>query len=99
MNNLDLYIEFKAENDIYKIADYIAKDNKKAALNFVKELQKCFELFCSNPKIGIKREDFTYRDVRFYVVKKHYLIVYTIIDNSIHILRVLSSYQDICSNL
>ncbi len=99
MNKLDLVIEDSAERDIYLIADYIVKDNKKAALKLVKEFYKSFELFCLHPQIGFERKDFTYRSVRFYVVKKNYLIVYTIIKNYIHILRVLSAYQDICSML
>ncbi len=99
MNKLDLIIENSAERDIYTIADYIANDNKNAALKLVKEFYKTFELFCMHPKVGFERKDFTYRNVRFYVVKKNYLIVYTVIDNSIHILRVLSAYQDICSVL
>ncbi|MBD9223430.1 hypothetical protein EGQ24_05965 [bacterium] len=36
----------------------------------------------------------------FYVVKRHYVIVYRIINNNtIRILRVLSTCQDICSKL
>ena len=99
MNKLDLIIENSAERDIYSIADYIANDNKKVALKLVKEFNKSFELFCLHSNIGFERKDFTYRNVRFYVVKKNYLIVYTVIENSIHILRVLSAYQDICSIL
>lgn len=99
MNKLSLVIEKSAERDLYSIADYIAKDNKKAALKLVKEFYKSFELFCSHPGLGFERKDFTYRNVRFYVVKKNYLIVYTIVEDSIHILRVLSAYQDICSIL
>ncbi len=99
MNKLNLVIENSAEADIYSIADYIAQDNKKAALRLVKEFYKSFELFCLHPKAGFECKDFTYRNVRFYVVKRNYLIVYTIIENSIHILRVLSAYQDICSAL
>lgn len=99
MNKLDLIIESSAEKDIYIVADYISKDNKKAALKLIKEFYKSFNLFCSHPEIGFERKDFTYRKVRFYVVGKNYLIVYTVIDNSVHILRVLSTYQDICSIL
>ena len=39
-------------------------------------------------------------DVKFYVVKKNYLIVYRIIDKEkLRILRVLTTYQDICLEL
>lgn len=99
MNNYSLIIENAAQKDMLLIADYIAIDNKKAALQLVKTFYGKFSLLCSNPNIGTIRKDFTYKNVRFYVIKKRYLVVYTIVDNSLHILRVLSSYQDICSNL
>ena len=60
---------------------------------------KKFNLICRQPEIGIKRADFTYKNVRFFVVKKHYLVVYQINSDSVVILRVLSAYQDICSLL
>lgn len=96
MNKLELIIENSAERDMYSIVDYIAKDNKKVASQLLKEFYKAFNLFCVHPKVGFERKDFTYRNVRFYIVKKNYLIVYTICENSVHILRVLSAYQDIC---
>lgn len=99
MNKLDLIIENKAESDLELIADFIAKDNKNAAIKMLKQFYKTFEKLSEYPNIGIKRPDFTYKDVKFYVVKKHYLIVYTIIEDSIHILRVLAAYQNICALL
>lgn len=99
MNKLNLIIVNSAERDMLSIADYIAKHNKKAANQLLKEFYNSFNLFCIHPKVGFKRKDFTYKNVRFYVVKKNYLIVYTVIGNTVQILRVLSAYQDICSIL
>lgn len=99
MSKLTLIIENKAESDMELIADYIAKDNKKAASKMLKQFYKSFEKLSEYPNIGIKRPDFTYKDVKFYVVKKHYLIIYTTIKDTIHILRVLTAYQDICAKL
>ena len=99
MNNLKLIIEIKAESDIGLIADYIAKDNEKAAGKMLKQFYKSFEKLSEYPNIGTKRLDFTYKDVKFYVIKKHYLIIYTIVEDTIHILRVLTAYQDICTLL
>ncbi len=99
MSKFNLIIEHSAEIDINQIADYIAEDNKKAALKTVKEIYKGFRLLCSHPNVGFEREEFTYRKVKFYIIKKHYLVVYTVIKNSIHILRVLTTYQDICTKL
>ena len=98
MNDLKLEITSKAYNDIEIISDYIAEDNKRAAIKCVKLFEKTFETLCKHPYLGTPREDFTYLDVKFYVVKKNYLIIYRIVDNkTLRILRVLTTYQDICS--
>ena len=100
MNNLKLEITSKAYNDIEIITDFIAKDNPTAAIKFIKLFNKTFETLCQHPYLGKQRKDFTYLDVKFYVVKKNYLIVYRVIDKkSLRILRVLTPYQDICSVL
>ncbi len=98
MNNLKLEITSKAYNDIEIISDYIAKDNKSAAIKFVKLFYKTFKTLCKHPNLGKTRDDFTYLDVKFYILKKKYLVIYRIIDNKVlRILRVLTTYQDICS--
>ena len=100
MSNLELEITSKAYNDMEKIFDFIAKDNKSAVNKMIKLFYKTFELFLTHPNIGTTRKDFTYLNVKFYVVKKNYLIVYRIIDDKkLRILRVLTTYQDICSEL
>ncbi len=100
MNDLELEITSKAYNDIEIISDYIAKDNKTAATKFIKLFYKTFKTLCMHPYLGKSREDFTYLDVKFYIVKKNYLIIYRIIDNKmLRILRILTTYQDICSIL
>jgi len=100
MNKLELEITSKAYNDIEIISDFIAKDNKSAATKMVKLFYKTFETFLNYPDIGTSRLDFTYMDVKFYVLRKNYLIVYRIIDNKkLRILRVLTTYQDVCAEL
>ena len=100
MNNLELEVTSKAYNDMEIISEFIAKDNKSAANKMMRLFYKTFETFLKLPNIGTSRPDFTYMDVKFYVVKKNYLIVYRIIDNKqLRILRVLTTYQDVCSEL
>ncbi|MBO6086813.1 type II toxin-antitoxin system RelE/ParE family toxin [bacterium] len=100
MSKLELEITCKAYNDMETIANFIAKDNKSAANKMLKLFYKTFDTFTNHPNIGKIRKDFTYLDVRFYVIKKNYLIVYRIIDNTkLRILRVLTAYQDICKEL
>ncbi len=92
-------IKGKALDDIKIIADYIAKDNVSAAIGTIESFEKAFEKLAEFPNVGIVRKDFTYLDVRFFVVKKHYLVVYNIENEKVCILRILTSYQDICSML
>ncbi len=100
MNDLKLEITSKAYNDIEIISDYIAKDNKTAAQKFVRLFYKTFKTLCKHPNLGKTRDDFTYLDVKFYIMQKKYLVIYRIIDNKVlRILRVLTTYQDICSIL
>jgi len=52
------------------ISDYISHDNAVAAKNLLKRFYKVFETLAKYPNIGVKRPDFTYKDIMFYVVKK-----------------------------
>ncbi len=97
--NKDYKIKSKALEDITIIADRIREDNEKATLKFVQVLYETFDKLAKFPNLGISRKDFTYKDVRFFVVKKHYLVVYNLENDFICILRVLSSYQNICALL
>lgn len=99
MNNLNLIIENAAELDMVAIAEYIAKDKKSAAVKMLQLFYESFNKLSNYPELGFSRPDFTYKDVKFFVIKKHYLVVYKTTKNEIHILRVLSSYQDICALL
>ena len=100
MNNLKLEITSKALNDIEIISNYIAIDNRTASNKLIKELHNKFKILYRHPNLGKTRNDFTYLDVKFYIVKKNYLIVYRIINNNtLRILRILTTYQDICSML
>ena len=89
----------KAEVDMTLIAEYIAKDNRAAALNLLNQFYATFETLSKYPNLGFTRKDFTYSDVKFYVVRKNFLILYKIEKSTLFILRVLSSYQDICALL
>lgn len=97
MSDLNLEIKSVALSDIEVIADYISKDNVKAARNLVSDFYETFNLLTSQPNLGRVRKDFTYMDVKFYVIKKNYLIVYKSDDKTLTILRVLTVHQDICA--
>lgn len=99
MNRLNFKIKSVALEDMKKIADYIAQDNKSASLKIIKLFYKSFNNLCDYPELGSIRQDFTYKNVRFLKVYKHYLIVYNYDSENIYILRVLSNYQNICKLL
>ncbi|MBQ2644187.1 type II toxin-antitoxin system RelE/ParE family toxin [bacterium] len=89
MNNLQLVIENAAETDMLAIAKYIAQDNKTAAANILKTFYETYNNLTAYPELGLSKPYFTDKDVRFYTVKRHYLIVYSITDTEIHIVRIL----------
>ena len=99
MSNLNLIIENSAESDMTTIAEYIAKDKKSTAVKMLQLFYDSFSKLSIYPGLGFSRPDFTYNDVKFFVVKRRYLVVYKTTKEEIHILRVLSAYQDICALL
>ena len=98
-NKLNLRILDKAEEDMDIIGKHIAEDNIDAAIDLLKDFYSAFQTLTEYPNIGSKRTDFTYKDVRFYVVRKNFLILYKIDNDFLVILRVFTAYQDICSML
>lgn len=99
MSKLDLQIKSIALADLENIADFIAKDNKKVALELLKVFYNSFDDLCFFPKMGTKRKDLTNKNVRFLQIKQKYVVVYSLEKDTIFILRVLSNYQEICSLL
>lgn len=84
-----LIISPTAWKDLKEIKDYIARDNKGAALAYIKMLQgKCKKL-ADSPKIGVQ-----YENLRKFPVD-NYLIFYREQKNKIEIVRVLHANRDI----
>ncbi len=54
-----------AEQDIDEAITYLAKENPKAAHNFVDALYDSLEKLADNPDLGHLREDLTKHSVRF----------------------------------
>lgn len=87
-----------AEQDIDEAITYLAKENPKAAHDFVDALYDSFEKLANNPALGHSREDLTRHPVRFWTFKWHYLVIYKP-NKPIEIVRVLSGYRDITNTL
>lgn len=100
MSNRRIIITEEAENDIINIGNYIAQDNLSVAKDFISKLKKSFVNLSFYPRLGKSRPEFSGDDkILFLPVMTNYLIVYTIISNDLHIVRVLSKYQNICAIL
>ena len=95
--NLRLIITRPAYNDMQKIFEYIAQDNKFAAKKLLDILENKFKNIIRFPDMGYKPKH-SQKNIRIHIVAKHYQIVYTTNADNLYILRVLTGYQDI-SNL
>ena len=87
-----------AQQDLEDIMAYIAEKNPTAAYRLLDILYEAMDLLSDNPALGHYREDLTNQPVRFWPVKKHYLVIYKD-PQPIEIIRVLSGYRDIASIL
>jgi len=94
MNKL-VFITDIAKEDITKIAEYIATDNKSASVKIVDDFYKAFELLSNFPETGSMKDDIKDKTIRIYTMKKNFAIVYRILNDKIEILRVLTRYQNI----
>ena len=80
----------KAENDLRKIKNYIAKDNKYIAVAFIEKLLiNLTKRASSFPKTAIRCKDF------YYSVYKRYYIFYDIVkrDKEVVVLHIIHSAQ------
>ncbi|GEM_PF-2592864 len=100
ISNMGFEMTSESYSDIEIILEYISEKNKFEAYKMLKAFYKTFVVLLKEPEIGEARPDITDKDVRFYIFKKNYLIVYRQIGTKkLRILRILSTYQDICSEL
>ncbi|MBO6087009.1 type II toxin-antitoxin system RelE/ParE family toxin [bacterium] len=74
------------------ISDYIAKDNRKAAICIVDIFYETFKFLSDYPEAGSKKNDIKDNSIRIFTVKKNFCIVYRIRNNKIEILRILTRF-------
>lgn len=88
-------VEFtkSALSDLDNIYDYIAENNQNAAISFMGELFKKFQLLADNKTIGRLRQN-VMLDLRSFPHKK-YVIFYFPTDEGIEIFRVIHGSRDI----
>ncbi len=79
----------EATQDINDIWTYIAADNLAAADRLVRDIRNASAMLAESPTPGHFRRDLTSLAVRFYTVRKIYLIVYEPETKPLVIARVL----------
>lgn len=67
-----------------------------SANKITKLLYKTFETICLYPELEKSKPEIVHHGVRIFIIKKKYLIAYKKVEDKIRILRVLSTYQDVC---
>ena len=89
----------EAEDDIDAIGGYISAGSERAAERVVAAIYAAFDRLADMPGIGHTRSDLTRSDVRFWPVRRRYLVVYVVEPDAIVIARVLDGHRDVAAIL
>ena len=91
----------QAEDDLFDIWSYIAKDNLEAADRVETQIYAACAFLASTPQAGHVRSDLTTRKVRFWTLPhlSHYIIVYDPACDPLRIIRILHGSRDIPQQL
>ena len=88
-----------AKADLKRIWMWIAADNPEAADALDRDIRDACAMLASQPGMGGLRQEWTSRDLRFYVVRKNYWIVYYPSGKPLEILRVIHAARAIAAVL
>src|SRR5262245_48667343 len=83
-----------AQNDLFEIEDFIARDSPTAARRVILELQSGMQKLAKMPHIGHRRKDIKDPRYRFWNVYS-YLIVYDPEASPLRIIRVVHGHRDL----
>jgi plasmid stabilization system protein ParE len=88
-----------AEDDLFDIWCFIAPENLQAADRLQAELLAACQRIADKPGMGHWRRDLTDKPVRFFTVRKTYLIVYDPASEPLAVIRVLHGARDVSAQL
>ena len=88
-----------AEDDLFEIWSFIARDNVIAADGLEVEFFDVCQRLADRPGLGHFRRDLTDKPVRFFPVRGTYLIVYDPASEPLEILRVLHGAREVATEL
>lgn len=83
----------EAAHDIEHIGASL--ESPAAARRLMADFFAAFALLADMPSLGHIREDLTARPVRFWTIRKRYLVVYRTIETEVEIARVLDGHRDV----
>jgi plasmid stabilization system protein ParE len=88
-----MHLEYSEQSiiDLDNIINYIAKDSKNRALQYIDKMKSKIELLVHTPNIGVLCKEKKIKLNCKIFIFEHYLVFYTIKENSIQIKRVLHS--------
>jgi len=88
-----------AEDDLFDIWSFIARDNQEAADRLQTELLAACQRVADKPDTGHWRRDLTDKPVRFFTVRQTYLIVYDPASQPLAVIRLLHGARDVSAQL
>jgi plasmid stabilization system protein ParE len=88
-----------AEEDLFEIWSFIARDNLAAADRLESDFFNAFLQLADKPDLGHFRRDLTNKPVRFLSVRGTYLIVYDPVSKPLEIMRLLHGARDMVIEL
>jgi plasmid stabilization system protein ParE len=91
-----ILISPEANNDIFNIYQYILNDGETIAKNQARLIYDGIETLKNFPFTGIELAKYVKRttDYKFITIKKLYLVVYKIVEDSVRVVRVFRCEQD-----
>ena len=96
-----LRISPRAHEDIQSIYNYVRKDGEGIAQKQLRHIYSEIENLAQFPEMGIPLQKFVIRKTSFrlLIVRKVYIVVYNLTENTVDILRVFRKEQDFITAL
>jgi plasmid stabilization system protein ParE len=91
----------QAEDDLFEIWIYIARDSIQAAMRVEAALLEACALLAGTPLAGHVRREMTARPLRFWTVPRFpsYIVVYDPLTEPLRVIRILHARRDLAAVL
>lgn len=84
----------EAEQDLNDIFDYTEMEfGLDQAVQYLKDLERCFIQLCNNPSIGRERTEI--REALYSFVSQSHVVFYRILNERLRVVRVLHGSRDL----